>query len=162
MQEHEAVRPPFAREVGERAVDLLLHLLLPDEGAARQGPLDASPGGRSNGTGSLQRLARGGQRLPGKVEDVEAGEVAPRVDNRGLAVVVEDVAQVPARVARVAERLGVEELEELGEREDATPSAEALLDLLGDGGDLRRGGARLAHAPEVSTAGADIRAITSS
>jgi len=61
--------------------------------------------------------------------------------------VVEDVAQVPAGVARVAHRLGVEELEELGEREDAPAAAKALLDVLGDGLDLRSGGALLAHAP---------------
>src|SRR5882672_1039238 len=141
VQKDETVRAPFPHEVRERAVDLFLHMLLADEGAPRQ------------------RLAVRG--LPRQIEELESRELAPRMLDDRLAVVVERVAQVPAGVARVADGIGVEQAQEFGERQHATPRAEALLDVLGDRQDLRRGVARLAHdllrLPHLTTTVADTR-----
>ena len=150
MKQDEAVRTAFAREVGERAVDLLLHLLLADERPAREGSLGAHAGlaGGRDGPRPLLGLAGGRRGLPRQVEEIEPREFAPGVGDGRLSVVVEDVSQIAARVPRVPYRIGVEQREKFGEREDAPPTTEPRLHLFGDAQDLRRGSARLAHGTQ--------------
>jgi hypothetical protein len=127
VEQDESVRPSLADEVRHRAVDLLLHLLLPDEGV------------------------RSLQRIPRQVEEVPARELAPRLLDDLGAVMIERVAHVATRVAREAHRVTREEIEVLGEREDATPFQESLLDALGDRVDLAYDARLLCHGRKGRT-----------
>src|SRR5580692_1241832 len=110
VEQDETIRPPLAHEVRERSINLFLDVLLADEGTARQSPRGL---------------------LPRQFEQSIAGEVTPGMVDRYFAEVVEDVADIPARIARIANGIGVEELEKLGEREHTATGTEALLDMVG-------------------------------
>jgi hypothetical protein len=98
VEQEEAVRPAFAREVREDSVDLFLDALLADEGLAPLGDVG----------------------LPRQIEETEATGGAPRPGDLVRAVVVEHVAHVPRGVATVAHGIGGEEVEVLVEREEPT------------------------------------------
>ena len=106
VQENQPIRPPFAPEVLERAVDLLLHELLTDERFAR-------------------RLHRVEER---QVEEIEARLLAPGPLDARLSVVIEHVAQVATGVARVARGIGAKEREVLAERKQPALVLEIALD----------------------------------
>ena len=110
VQEDEAGRPSLAHEVLERAIDLALHLLLPDQRLARRfGPVQER-----------------------QVEELIAALLTPGSHELAAPVVVEHVPEVAAGVTRVAQRIGSEELQVLAEREQAPLVAEILLHPLGN------------------------------
>src|SRR5262249_15123864 len=90
MQQDQTVRAPLLREVAEHPVDLVLDLLLADQG-----------------------IALCVARFPREIEKLESGVLPPcALDERGP-VMVENIAQVPRCVAAVANRIAREQLEVL-------------------------------------------------
>ena len=96
MQQQEAVRAPFPREVRERAVERLLHLLLPDEVLAPRAVVLV-----------LER----------QIEEAKAPHRARRSLDVVSAVMIEAVAHITRRIARVPRGVLRDELEVLLEGE---------------------------------------------